>query len=298
MVNELSGIGKSYRNKLSRVLENNYSVITAKLVSKTLKIPIQESGRLLSRWNKSGWIRRIKRGSYIPIPLESTTAKIIVDEPFLVVDFLYGPGYVAGFSAIKYWDLTEQIIESVTYFTLKKVKDRNPIHGGIRFKLKTISEHKLFGLKTVWIGSKKIEISDPSKTIIDLLDDPKLVGGITVILDFFREYKESEYYNFDLLVQYAHQMNNKTIFKRLGFIYETVFDATDDMLSILATNISTGISEFDPTHPSKYNITKWGLKTSEFWKKKYDRKKKDSKLRPHKDKNGWPCSGRRGILVY
>ena len=272
-MSKLSGIGKSYRKKLSRVLENNYIVITAKLVSETLKVPIQESGRLLSRWNKSGWIKRIKRGSYIPVPLESTTSKVIVDEPFLVVDSLYGPGYIAGFSAIKHWDLSEQIIESVTYFTLKKIKDRNPVHGGIRYKLKTISERKLFGLKTLWIGSKKIRISDPSKTIIDLLDDPKLVGGITIITDFFSEFIDSEYYDFNLLVQYAHQMKNKTIFKRLGLIYETMFNANEEVLSIFLKNISSGFSEFDPTVPSRCNIAKWKLKTSEFWKREYDRKK-------------------------
>lgn len=33
-------------------------------------------------------------------------------------------------------------------------------------------------------------------------------------------------------------------------------------------------------------------------KRKFYRKKKNSKLNPHKDKNGWPCSGRRGILLY
>jgi len=272
-MSELSGIGKSYRNKLSRVLENNYSVITAKLVSETLKISVQESGRLLYRWNKSGWIKRIKRGSYIPIPLDSTTSKVIVEEPFLVVDSLYGPGYIAGFSAIKHWDFSEQIIESVTYFTLKKVKNRNPIHGSIKFKLKTISEHKLFGIKSVWIGSKKIGISDPSKTIIDLLDDPKVVGGITIITDFFSEYMDSEHYNFELLIQYAHQMKNKTIFKRLGLIYETMFNAKEEVLSTFLKNISSGFSEFDPTVPSRYYIAKWKLKTSEFWKRKYDRKK-------------------------
>lgn len=269
---ELSGIGKSYRNKLSRVLENNYSVITAKLVSETLNISGQESGRLLSRWNKSGWLKRIKRGAYIPIPLESTTSKIVVEEPFLIADSIYGPGYIAGLSAVKMWDLSEQIIESVTYFTLKQVKNRNPIHGGIKFKLKTISEYKLFGLKPLWIGSKKIRISDPSKTIIDLLDDPKIVGGITIITDFFSEYMDSEHYNLELLVQYAHQMKNKTIFKRLGLIYETMFNANEEVLSIFLKNISSGFSEFDPTVPSKFNIGKWNLKTSEFWKKKYDRK--------------------------
>jgi len=272
-MSELSGIGKSYRNKLSRVLENNYSVINAKLVSETLNISAQESGRLLSRWNKSGWIKRIKRGSYIPIPLESTTSKVIVEEPFLVVDSLYGPGYIAGFSAIKHWDLSEQIFESVTYFTLNKVKSRNPIHGGIKFKLKTITEHKVFGLKSLWIGSKKIKISDPSKTIIDLLDDPKIVGGITIIIDFFSEYMESDHYDLELLIQYANQMKNKTIFKRLGLLYETIFNADEDVLSIFLKHISSGFSEFDPTVPSRYNIAKWRLKTSEFWKKKYDRKK-------------------------
>lgn len=271
-MSELSGIGKSYRKKLSRVLENNYSVITAKLVSETLGISVQESGRLLSRWNKSGWVRRIKRGTYIPIPLDSTTNKVIVDEPFLVADSIYGPGYVAGFSAIKHWDLSEQIIESITYFTLKKVKNRNPVHGGIKFKLKTISGHKIFGLKPIWFGSKKIKISDPSKTMIDLLDDPKVVGGMTIIIDFFSEYKESEYYNFELLLQYAHQMNNKTVFKRLGLIYEIMFNANEDVLLNFLKNISSGFSDFDPTVKSLYSISKWKLKTSEFWKKKYDRK--------------------------
>ncbi len=273
VMSELSGIGKSYRNKLSRVLENNYSVITPKLVSETLGISVQESGRLLSRWHKNGWVRRIKRGTYIPIPLDSTTNIVIIDEPFLIADSIYGPGYIAGFSAIKHWDLSEQIIESITYFTLKKVKNRNPVHGGIKFKLKTISEHKLFGLKPIWLGSKKIRISDPSKTMIDLLDDPKVVGGMTIIIDFFSEYKESDYYNIELLLQYAHQMQNKTIFKRLGLIYEIIFDVDENILSKFSNNISKGFSDFDPTVKSIYSVSKWKLKTSEFWKQKYDRKK-------------------------
>ena len=269
----LLGIGKAYRNKLSRVLETNKGVITPKLVSETLNISLQESGRILSRWNKSGWIKRIKRGVYIPIPIESTTSKVALEEPFLVADFIYRPGYVAGFSAVKHWDFSEQIIESVTYFTLKKVKNRNPIHGGIKFKLKTISDYKLFGLKPLWIGSRKISISDPTKTMIDLFDDPKIVGGITIIVDFFKEYFESDHYNIELLTQYAHQSRNKTIFKRLGLIYETMFNANEEVLAKFLKNISSGISVFDPTVPSKYNINKWKLKTSEFWKTRYDRKK-------------------------
>ena len=272
-MNELSGIGKSYRKKLSQVLESNPAVLSANLVSSILNVSIQEAGRLLSRWNKNGWIQRIKRGLYIKIPLESTTTKIVIEEPYLIAESIYGPGYIAGFSAIKHWDLSEQIIESVTYYTLKKVKNRNPHHGGIKFKLKTISPYKMFGLKQIWIGSKKVSVSDPTKTMIDLLDDPKIVGGITIIVDFFSEYMDSEYYDLELLVKYSHQMNNKTIFKRLGFLYETVFNAKEEILLKFLKNISLGFSEFDPTVKSNFNNNKWKLKTSEFWKNKYDRKK-------------------------
>lgn len=273
MMNEIAGIGKSYRRKLSRVLERNSGFITARLVSGTLDISTQESGRLLSRWCKNGWLLRIKRGAYIPIPIDSTSNNIVLEEPFLIAEMAYGPGYVAGFSAVKHWDFSEQIIETITYFTCKKIKDRNPSHGGIKFKLKTINSRKIFGLKTVWIGNKKIKISDPSKTMVDLLDDPRLVGGMSVVEDFFSEYFDSEYYDIELLIKYVKGMNNKTIFKRLGLLLEIKFTVPDEILSNILSNISTGLSKFDPTTPSDCIITKWQLKTSKFWKKEYDRKK-------------------------
>ena len=273
MMNDLSGIGKLYRIKLSKVLEQNPRIVDVALVKRILEVSPQEAGRLLARWSDRGWVKRIKRGIYVPIPLDSTTSKIVVEEPFLIADKIYSPGYIAGFSAIKYWDFTEQIIESVTYFTTNKVKNRTPNHGGIKFKLKTISKYKLFGLKTIWIGSNKIYISDPTKTVIDLLDDPKIVGGMTIIADFFLEYINSKYYDFELLVQYALKNKNNTVFKRLGLLYDTKFTESDDNILQLLKNISKSYSEFDPTVSSKFYLSKWKLKVSSYWKKEYGRKK-------------------------
>ena len=83
---------------------------------------------------------------------------------------------------------------------------------------------------------------------------------------------ESEHYDLELLIQYAHNMKNKTIFKRLGLIYETMFQANEEVLTKFLKNISAGYAELDPTVPSKFYITKWKLKTSEYWKKKYKSK--------------------------
>ena len=272
-MSELAGIGKSYRLKLSKILERNPGIITASIVSNVLSVTLHEAGRLLSRWCKSGWVMRIKQGAYIPVPLDSTDKKVIPEEPYIIVDGLYNPGYIAGFSAIKHWDFTEQIIESVTYFTSKNVKDRNPVLAGISYKLKTISEQKMFGLKNIWIGSKKIKISDATKTIIDLLDDPKLVGGMTIISDVMTEYLNSNYFDINLLIEYAKEMNNKTIFKRLGFLFETRFNVSETTISLLLNNTSSGLSDFDPTIPSNHIISKWNLKVSESWKNEHDRKK-------------------------
>jgi len=196
-----------------------------------------------------------------------------VEEPFLLAESIYGPGYVGGFSAIKHWDLSEQIIETVPYFTRKKIKNRQPVHGGVKFRLKTVVEHKVFGLQTVWAGSKRIYVSDPTKTMVDLLDDPRIVGGMAIVRDVFSEYLESEHYDFDLLLNYIQKIRNKTIYKRLGFLLDTSFSVSEDQLSALCAKIPKGYSTFDPTTASPCTVADWRLKTSQSWKALHDRKK-------------------------
>jgi predicted transcriptional regulator of viral defense system len=272
-MSDLAGIGKIGRTRLSKVLERNPSTINATDVAKLLDLTTKEANRVLSRWCANGWLYRVKRGVYIPVPMDSTSSDILIDEPFVIADSLYRSGYVAGFSAIKHWDLSEQIIETIYYFSTKQVKERNPIYGSTRFQIKTIKENRLFGTKTIWYGSKKVKVSDPTKTIVDILDDPKLVGGMSVVYDIFKEYMETKYCDFTTLREYAERMNNKTIFKRLGFMIDTKLNKIPDELMDLNNYISSGYSNFDPIVNSKFIVEKWKLKVPASWKKEYDRKK-------------------------
>lgn len=272
-MNDLAGIGKSYREKLSRVLSRHGGVITPAVVSEVLDVSTQESGRLLSRWSRSGWVQRIKRGVYLPIPISSTKTNPVVEEPYLIAEAIYGPGYVGGFSAVKHWDFSEQIIETATYFTVKQVRDRTPVHAGVTFRIKTITQNKLFGLKTLWIGATKIRISDPTKTIVDLLDDPSLAGGMSIVKEILGEYIESEHYDFDLLVNYAESIGNRTVFKRLGFTLDVCYSLSESEQSLLLNKISTGYSSFDPLAESTHRSSKWRLKLSPSWRRLNDREK-------------------------
>jgi len=270
---KLAGIGKSARQKLSLVLERNPVVIKSGFVSEVLNITLPDASQLLAGWSNNGWLYRLKRGSYVSVPLDSTSGDAVLEDPFLIAELLYQPGYIGGFSAVKHWDLSEQIIETIYYFTTRQVKDRSPKHGMTKFKIKTLTTSKMFGTKTIWYGSKKVKVSDPSKTIVDILDDPKLVGGMTVVFDIFSEYINSDYCDFDKLYKYSLKIGNKTVIKRLGFMMDVKLDFIPVALENIQEDISSGYSNFDSVVKCDLIVEKWKLKVSSSWKREYDRKK-------------------------
>jgi len=272
-MSELKGIGKKYRKRLSLVLSKKMAIIDAKSVAKILNTTINESRRFLYRWNQSGWVNRLKRGIYVPQPIDLVTENSTLEDPLIIAEKIYSPGYVGGFSAIKHWDLSEQIFETICYYTTKKIKHKEVVLGNTKFQLKNISNYKLFGTKTIWLQNTKVKISDPSKTIIDLLDDPITVGGMTIVFDLFQEYQNSEFYDFNLLVEYGKKNKNMTVFKRLGFMLETRKIITPEQEATLLPLISKGLSLFDPGIRCLNITKKWNLKIPSSWKKEYDRKK-------------------------
>lgn len=267
------GIGNEYRRKLASVVGIAKGIITAKVVSAALSVASQEAGRILSRWNQRGWVKRVKHGVYIPVAADDITGEASIENPWTLADRLFAPGYIGGFSAIKHWDFSEQIFETTTFFTVKKVKDRHPVIGSTRYQLKTISAYKLFGTQAVWQDNVKILVSDPTKTMVDLFDDPTIVGGMRVVQDIFLEYKESKYFNLDMLINYAEKMKNKTIFKRFAFLMENMGFYNLIEKYDIPSKISSGYSLFDPGIKKTTIIRKWNLRVPDVWINKDDRKK-------------------------
>ena len=205
-------LGSLSRKRFSKVLRETGETIIPQEVSKILGMTRQSSSLLLSYWNKQGWVRRIQRGLYISIPLESDSKDISIEDPSLVAMRLFSPCYIGGWSATEYWDMTEQLFNTVLVMTVKRPNNRNPNIDGMRFKIKSISKDKLFGLKTVWRGKSKIEVSDPNRTVADMLIDPQLVGGIRPMRDVFQNYLESEDKDIKLLIKYCRRLKNGTVF--------------------------------------------------------------------------------------
>lgn len=263
----IAGLGKVDRERLAAVIRGTKGTISVAESADILKVSPSDASKMLSRWASKGWLSRVRRGLYIPVPLESRTADIPLEDPWVIAERLYSPCYMGGWSAAEYWGLTEQIFRTVVVMTTQKPRDRAPIIKGTSLMLRTISEKAMFGLKPVWKGQIKISVSDPTRTIIDMLNDPQLGGGIRSTVDLFTNYLKSENKNTELLINYAKYLGNGAVFKRLGFLLERFAPSEETAITACRSQITKGNAKLDPKLPKNKLITRWRLWVPQNWAK-------------------------------
>lgn len=261
----LAGLGKVDRKRIASIIRGTKGTISVREAAEILGVSPTDAGKMLARWTKKGWFSRVKRGLYIPVPLESQTADVPLEDPWLIAERLYSPCYIGGWSAAEHWDLTEQIFRTVVVMTIQKPRERSPTIKGTKFMLRTVSDKAMFGLKSVWRGRLKISVSDPTRTIVDMLDDPRFGGGIRSTVDVLSNYLRSEDKNLELLIEYSKRLGNGAVFKRLGFLLERSTPEEVNLINKCRTNLTTGNAKLDPQLSADKLITRWRLWVPEGW---------------------------------
>lgn len=117
----------------------------------------------------------------------------------------------------------------------------------------------MFGLRPIWRGKVKVNISDPTRTILDLLDTPTPGGGIRTVIDMLTSYFRSAHRDPKLLIQYADQLGNKAVFKRLGFLAATFLSKEAKLVVECRKRLSAGNAKLDPKLPGDRLVTTWRL---------------------------------------
>jgi len=170
---------------------------------------------------------------------------------------------MGGWTACQHWGLTEQVFRTVLVVTAKKVRDREPLIQGTPYRLTVRSEDKFFGLTMVWRDQVRVKVSDPTRTIVDLLDDPTLGGGMRNVADVIHEYLAGEYREDALLVGYGDRFGNRAVFKRLGFILEHLGSEAPDLVAACMERRSAGLVALDPSVHTKGRIVRrWGIRAN------------------------------------
>ncbi|MBW4092596.1 MAG: hypothetical protein HIU82_16035 [Proteobacteria bacterium] len=252
------------RTQLSQVLRGAGEVVSVDDVSGILNIERQTASKLLARWNDQGWMRRLRRGFYAPVPIAALGQEQVLEDPWVIVPELFGPACVGGWSAAEHWGLTEQLFRSTLVLTTRPIREKEQTIEGIPFTLKHVRPEVLFAMRPVWRGTVRIDVSSPAKTVIDMLDDPAIGGGIRHGADCLAAYLEREDASGDELLSIADRLGNRAVFKRLGFLAERL-PGRQDLAAACRERLSQGMAKLDPSAPCPRKITRWRLWVPPSW---------------------------------
>ena len=252
------------RRNLAAVVRHAEDIIRIDNVVSTLSIGRAQATKLLSRWTRQGWLRRVGPGAYAAAQLESLESDRVLVDPWVLVPTLYARAYVGGWSASEHWDLTEQIFRPILVMTTQPVRERRQTRHGAQFILRHIQERRLFGTKPVWRGRSKVLVSDVHRTIIDLLDTPSVGGGSQHVTDCVARYLRREDRNDDLLIGYAERFGNGAVFKRLGFLVEGHRDA-EALAQACRRRLTSGNAKLDPLLECARLVSRWRLWIPSNW---------------------------------
>jgi predicted transcriptional regulator of viral defense system len=221
------------------------------------------AGRLLRSLASGGWLARPRWGLYIPVPLEAVRSGDWHEDPWIVAAKILPGGYVGGWSACEYWGLTDQLFRELIVFSPGRVARAKIELNATPIRVKLVSDARLFGLRSVWRRTVKVNVSDPTRTLIDILDDPRTGGGIRHVADVLDEYMRGEHRDDALLISYTHRFGNRTVFKRLGYLLGALDIDAPDLIEACAAGISSGISLLDPELGARGRIvTRWNLRVN------------------------------------
>jgi predicted transcriptional regulator of viral defense system len=261
---EIDRFSSRARARLSAVLQRAKDLVTIEDAEKALSVDRHAAAKVLSRWQRQGWLRRVGRGIYASIPLDALTTEQVLKDPWVLVPALFSPGYVGGWTAAEHWDLTEQLFRSIFVFTARPFRSKQQTAQGVSFTLKRISEDALFGLKTLWRGQARVSIADKHRTIVDLLSDPATGGGIRHVARCLQNYLRDPEADAETLIRYADKFGNGAVFKRLGFLASQM-SGKESLAQTCRQRLTEGNAKLDPVLPCRRLVKAWRLWIPKNW---------------------------------
>ncbi|WP_273285594.1 type IV toxin-antitoxin system AbiEi family antitoxin domain-containing protein [Methylibium petroleiphilum] len=252
-----TGLSATSREQLSTLLRDSPSVLTAGQAASALGMTHTAAARRLAAWSRAGWLARVRRGAYVPVPIESASADVALDDPWSVAGAMFAPCYIGGWSAAEHWGLTEQIFRSLCVMTTQRPRNRKPVLRKARFELHTVPEAHFIGLKAIWRGSTRVQVSDPARTLIDMLANPALAGGIRHLVEMLGSLLHDQPREAAKLGAYAVKLGIGSVFKRLGFLLQRDHPDQAALIALCRQNLSAGYARLDPALPADRLATAW-----------------------------------------
>ena len=184
--------------ELLKILQD-YPLFTENDLAKILDKSPEYIKTLLYRLRKQRLIYRIERGKYS-----------IYEDILVFASYIYMPSYISLWTALRYYNLTEQLPRTIFVMIPKSRKSLKFKNTSIEF----IKTKYFFGFRKERYSNFDIFMAEPEKALIDSLLSKK------VPFDVIIKAIKTKQVNIKKLTNYAIEIKNKTLIKRLGFFLE------------------------------------------------------------------------------
>jgi predicted transcriptional regulator of viral defense system len=260
MIGGIEQRNRAVLDQLHRQFTRPFSIKEAVEITKSSLTATQ---KLLAHLASRGWLSRIRRGMYSTVPLGATSPTNWRADPWIVAATALSPCYLGGWTACHHWGLTEQLFRDVVVITERSMRCGTVEIQGTRFRVKSLLHSKHFGTRRVWRGQNYVELSDPSRTVVDVLDDPRIGGGIRHVAEVVANYFDSDHRDDTTLLKYIEKLGNRTVYKRLGYLAEILELPVTEFAEQCRERISSGLSLLDPSVRAPTQIVKrWNLRVN------------------------------------
>jgi predicted transcriptional regulator of viral defense system len=247
------------RDEIRSLLSRAPEIFTNEQARSILLMPANSVNQKLSRWAKAGYLRRIRKGTYLQVPNYIEKPQEWFGDEFKLAVATWPNSYFTGWTSANHWGLTEQVFRKLVVVTSDRVRTEKSSVTSSKFLVKRISKLDLkWGIVEEWRDGTKISFANPSRTVIDVMTHPELGGGIRLGTEFLKAFTEN--YNVHELVNYAVHHCSRSGLKRLGYLLELNGYSNSLEIERLRERISKGIIFLDPSKPAGGSrIMKWNI---------------------------------------
>jgi predicted transcriptional regulator of viral defense system len=262
MMTQIRTMGPTEARLLNRLAANGHTIFTTDQARAVLKISDRDINKVLYQLTRKRWLLRLEKGKYLILPLEAGMEGLYSVHEFVVAAHLVDPYAIAYASALSFHALSDLVPQAVVVATTRRKSDVTIEELGVSFRFVTIRPHKFFGLQTVMIEEQPIQITRPSKTLVDGLDHPELSGGIVELAKGLSRYTRAGA-DWAQLTADARRLGNRTVFKRLGYLSEILELDVGEWAQRWRTEMSPGETVLDPRYGRQGSYrTDWNLRVN------------------------------------
>jgi len=197
---------KMKKINLIRELEK-YAVFNLNIIKNIIKKDNNYAKLVVYRLKKDNFIFEIEKNKYT-----------LKKDAILISSRIIWPSYISGWSALRYYNLTEQLPQTILIITTRARKKKEIKFNNSRIVFTKVRQKYFFGYRKERYGEFDIFVADKEKALIDSVLFKKI--SFSEICDITKNNLND--IDIDLLIEYLIKIKNKTLIKRFGFLLENL----------------------------------------------------------------------------